>query len=346
MRLVVQIPCLNEERTLPDVIRDIPRTIPGVDEVLVLVIDDGSTDRTVAVAYEAGADYVVSRPRREGLAKAFALGIATCLDLGADIIVNTDGDHQYRGEDIPRLIAPILDGRADIAIGNRGVGRVEHFSPLKRRLQVIGSRVVSTLAHVSLPDVTSGFRAYSRDAALRLNVFSSFSYTLETIFLAGNQRIPIAHVPIVVNKPLRPSRLFSSIRSYVKKATGTILHVYTLYDPLKAFFYIGAVLALIGMAGVSRFLYYYATGQGGGKVQSLVLSGVLLTIAFQVWMLGILAHLISINRRLGEEILYRVRRGAGKPVTNGAGRPASRRRTVAGAIEADVRAHTVAGGRP
>lgn len=346
MRLLVQIPCLNEEQTLPEVIRDIPRSIPGIDEVQVLVIDDGSTDRTVAVAYEAGADYVVSRPSTEGLAKAFSLGIATCLDLGADIIVNTDGDHQYRGEDIPRLIAPILEGRADIAIGNRQVTRVEHFSPLKRSLQVVGSRIVSRLAHVSLPDVTSGFRAYSRDGALRLNVFSRFSYTLETIFLAGSQRIPLAHVPIAVNKPLRPSRLFSSIRSYLKRATGTILRIYTLYEPLKTFFYVGGVLAGIGMLGVARFLYFYASGQGGGHIQSLVLSGVFLTIAFQVWMLGILADLISINRRLSEEILYRVRRGAGSPATNGSGRLTPRSRAVVTKAASDVLAQAAARGQP
>jgi glycosyltransferase involved in cell wall biosynthesis len=335
MRLIVQIPCLNEEITLPGVIRDIPRVIPGIDEVKVLVIDDGSTDRTATVAYEAGADYVVRRPRTEGLAKAFALGITTCVDLGADIIVNTDGDHQYRGEDIPRLIAPILDGRADIAIGNRQVAIVEHFSPFKRRLQVLGSRVVSHLAHVTLPDVTSGFRAYSRDGAMRLNVFSRFSYTLETIFLAGSQRIPVAHVPIAVNKPLRPSRLFSSIRSYLKKATGTILRIYTLYEPLKTFFYVGVLLGGVGMLGVARFLYFYAVGQGGGHIQSLVLSGVLLTIAFQVWMLGILADLISINRRLSEEILYRIRRGAGSQATNGSARLTPRPRPPV-AVESTV----------
>jgi glycosyltransferase involved in cell wall biosynthesis len=328
MRLIVQIPCLNEERTLPEVIHDIPRSIPGIDEVKVLVIDDGSTDGTVATAHEAGADYVVSHPRTEGLAKAFCLGIATCLDLGADIIVNTDGDHQYRGEDIPRLIAPILEGRADIAIGNRQVARIEHFSTLKRWLQVIGSRVVSGLAHVDLPDVTSGFRAYSRDGALRLNVFSRFSYTLETIFLAGSQRIPIAHVPIGVNKPLRPSRLFANIRSYLKKATATILHIYTLYEPLRTFFYIGAALGVVGALGIGRFLYFYAIGQGGGHIQSLVLSGALVTIAFQVWMLGVLADLISINRRLSEEILYRVRRNAGAPAINGVSRPMTRPRAV------------------
>jgi glycosyltransferase involved in cell wall biosynthesis len=346
MRLFVQIPCLNEEHTLPHVIRDIPRSIPGIDEVKVLVVNDGSTDRTALVAYDAGADYVVSRPRTEGLAKAFALGVATCLDLGADIIVNTDGDHQYRGEDIPRLIAPILEGRADIAIGNRQVSRVEHFSFLKRRLQVLGSRVVSNLAGVDLPDVTSGFRAYSRDGALRLNVFSKFSYTLETIFLAGSLRIPIAHVPIVINKPLRPSRLFSSIRNYLKKATGTILRIYTLYEPLKTFFSVGAVLGGVGLLGVARFLYFYAIGQGGGHIQSLVLSGVLLTIAFQVWMLGVLADLISINRRLNEEILYRVRRGAATPATNGSGRLTSRSRPIVPAAELETVIETAGRTRP
>jgi glycosyltransferase involved in cell wall biosynthesis len=320
MRLCVQIPCLNEERTLAEVIRDIPRRIPGIDDVKVVVIDDGSTDRTAAVAWEAGADHVVRRPRTEGLARAFVLGITTCLDLGADVIVNTDGDHQYRGEDIPRLIAPILEGRADIAIGNRQVTCVPHFSRVKRRLQVLGSRVVSALAAVNLPDVTSGFRAYSRDGALRLNVFSGFSYTLETIFLAGSLRIPIAHVPIGVNTPARPSRLFTTIRSYLKKSTATILRIYTLYEPLRSFFYAGAALGAVGLLGIARFLYFYVTGDGAGHVQSLVLSGALLTIAFQVCMLGILADLISINRRLSEEILYRIRRGAGTSFGNGSAR--------------------------
>lgn len=343
MRLFVQIPCLNEERTLPEVIRDIPRSIAGIEEVKVLVIDDGSTDRTAAVAFESGADYVVSRPRNEGLAKAFLLGITTCLDLGADIIVNTDGDHQYRGEDIPRLIAPILDGRADIAIGDRQVKTVEHFSRVKRRLQILGSQVVSSLAGVSLPDVTSGFRAYSRDGALRLNVFSRFSYTLETIFLAGSQRLPVAHVPIFVNKPLRPSRLFVSIRSYLKRSTATILRIYMLYEPLRSFSYVGFGLGALGMVGILRFLYFYAAGEGAGHVQSLVLSGALLTIAFQVWMLGILADLISINRRLSEEILYRMRRGSATLRPNGSGRLTSRSRVATPSARAGL--HTNAAGK-
>jgi glycosyltransferase involved in cell wall biosynthesis len=326
MRVVIQIPCLNEEATLPEVIRDIPRVIEGVDEVKVLVIDDGSRDRTTEVAWQAGADYVVRRAFTQGLAKTFALGMATSLDLGADIIVNTDGDHQYRGEDIPRLIQPILDGRAEIAIGDRQVTRVEHFSLLKRALQVLGSKIVSALSHVPLPDVTCGFRAYSREAALRLNVFSSFSYTLETLFLAGSQRLPVTMVPIVPHRPLRPSRLFSTIGGYLKKSAATIVRAYALYEPLRTFFYVGCLLGGVGLLGVIRFLYYYTTGDGEGHIQSLILSGVLLIVGVQTWMLGLLADLISINRRLMEDTLYHVRRnGAGAGRRRGVGPAASRR---------------------
>jgi glycosyltransferase involved in cell wall biosynthesis len=308
MKLFVQIPCLNEEKTLPEVIREIPRRLAGVDEVKVLVIDDGSSDRTAEVAYNEGADYVIRLPFTQGLAKAFSHGIASCLELGADIIVNTDGDHQYRGADIPELIQPILEGKADVVIGNRQVAQVEHFSPLKRRLQVLGSTVVSMLSNVQVPDATSGFRAYSREAALRLNVFSNFSYTLETLFLVGNHRIPIMHLPIKINKPLRPSRLFSNLSTYLKKSFVTILRMYTLYEPLRSFFYIGSFIFSIGLVAVFRFLYYYFTGAGSGHVQSLILGGAFLTIGFQMWVVGILADLISINRRLSEEILYRMKR--------------------------------------
>ncbi len=308
MRLFVQIPCLNEEATLPGVIQDIPRAIEGVDEVKVLVIDDGSTDRTAEVAVQAGADYVLRHSSRQGLARTFAHGVAACLELGADVIVNTDGDHQYRGEDIPRLIQPILEGRAEIVVGDRRVAAVAHFSPLKRTLQVLGSRVVSALAHLRLPDVTCGFRAYSREAALRLNVFTNFSYTLETIFLAASQRTPVVQVPIAVNRPLRPSRLFQSVGAYVKRSAATIVRTYALYEPLRSFFYLGGTLVGLGLAGVLRFLYYYAAGDGAGHVQSLILSGVLMIVGVQAWMLGVLADLISINRRLGEDILYHLRR--------------------------------------
>jgi glycosyltransferase involved in cell wall biosynthesis len=323
MRVFVQIPCLNEEATLAEVIREIPRVIDGVDELKVIVVDDGSRDRTAQVAWQGGADYVVRHHSTQGLAKAFALGMATCLELGADIIVNTDGDHQYRGEDIPRLIQPILDGRAEIAIGDRRVARVAHFSPLKRALQVVGSKIVSALSHVALSDVTCGFRAYSREAALRLNVFSSFSYTLETLFLAGSQRLSVTKVPIVPNRPRRPSRLFSNLGTYLKKSTATIVRAYALYEPLRTFFYIGGVLGGVGVLGVIRFLYYYALGDGAGHIQSLLLSGVLLVVGVQAWMLGILADLISINRRLGEDILYHVRR-------NGTRRVRGRRMMAAG----------------
>jgi glycosyltransferase involved in cell wall biosynthesis len=308
MKLFVQIPCLNEEKTLPEVIRDIPRTIKGIDEVKILVIDDGSIDETSKVAYKQGADYVVRLPRTEGLAKAFSHGITECLELGADIIVNTDGDHQYSGDDIPKLVQPILEGRADIVIGDREVTRVKHFSPLKKTLQVLGSFVVSRLSHVEIPDVTSGFRAYSREAALRMNIFSNFSYTLETLIQAGNHRIPVVHVPIKTNEPSRPSRLFSNLWTYLKRSSATILRVYALYEPLRAFFCIGGFIFFIGLLGVTRFLYFYFSGSGAGHIQSLIISGALVAIGFQVWVLGILADLISINRKLSEEILYRMKK--------------------------------------
>jgi glycosyltransferase involved in cell wall biosynthesis len=308
VRLFVQIPCLNEEKTLGDVIRDIPRLIDRVDDIKVLVIDDGSSDRTAEVAYKEGADYVIRLPFTQGLAKAFSHGIESCLDLGADIIVNTDGDHQYQGDDISRLIQPILDGSAEVVIGDRGVTNIDHFSPLKKKLQVLGSTVVSILSRVNVPDATSGFRAYSREAALRMNVFSNFSYTLETLFLAGNHRIPIAHVPIKVNLPNRPSRLFSSLLTYLQKSFGTIVRIYTLYEPLRSFFYFGSLVLVIGILVVIRFLWYYFLGMGAGHIQSLILSGVLMTIGFQMWVLGILADLISINRKISEEILYRMKR--------------------------------------
>lgn len=310
MKLFVQIPCLNEEETLPEVIRDIPRTIKGIDEVLVLVVDDGSRDQTSAVAYKAGADYVLRLSSTEGLAKAFSEGIAACLELGADIIVNTDGDHQYRGEDIPKLIQPILDGRAEIVVGDRGVLKVEHFSPLKKTLQVLGSYVVSRLSNIHISDATSGFRAYSREAALKMNVFSKFSYTVETLIQAGTRQIPVLYVPVGVNKPLRPSRLFSSLWTYIKRSSSTMLRIYVLYEPLRTFFYVGALIGLLGVLGVLRFLYFYFAHTGEGHIQSLVLSGVLITVGIQVWMLGVLADLISINRRLNEEVLYRIRKNS------------------------------------
>ena len=308
MKLFVQIPCLNEEETLPEVIHDIPRAITGIDDVKVLVVDDGSTDRTVEAAYREGADYVIKLPYNQGLAKAFSTGINKCLEFGADIIVNTDGDHQYSGKDVDRLIQPILEGKADIVIGDRQTKKLAHFSPLKKTLQKLGSRTVSLLSNVSIPDATSGFRAYSRDAAMRLNVFSKFSYTLETIIQAGKNQMAVVHVPVHANGPERPSRLFSNLAVYLKRSIATILRIYVLYEPLRTLFYIGGVIFFVGTLGVFRFLYFYFTGSGEGHIQSLIISGALLAIGFHVWVLGILADLVSINRRLSEEILYRIRR--------------------------------------
>jgi glycosyltransferase involved in cell wall biosynthesis len=308
LKLFVQIPCLNEEATLPVVIGDIPRHIDGVDEVKVLVIDDGSRDHTAEVAIREGADYVLHLPYTQGLARAFAAGINRCLELGADIIVNTDGDQQYEGKDIPKLIQPILEGRADIVIGNRQVRNLAHFSIVKKSLQKLGSRTVGLLSSVRVPDATSGFRAYSREAALRLNVFSKFTYTLETIIQAGKNQIPVAHVPIQANGPTRQSRLFANIPTYLKRSIATILRVYALYEPLRTLFYIGGIIFLIGMAGVLRFLLFWLLGDGGGHIQSLIISAVLLILGFQVGVLGIIADLISVNRRLSEEILYNLKK--------------------------------------
>lgn len=307
MKLFVQIPCLNEQLTLTRVIHDIPRRIDGIDETKVLIVDDGSTDNTAEIATSAGADYVVRIPTRQGLARAFSIGLNRCLELGADIIVNTDGDHQYDGKDIPRLIQPILEGKADIVIGDRQPATLRHFSLIKRRLQALGSRTLSLLSRIDVPDATSGFRAYSREAALKLNVFSKFTYTLETLIQAGNKHLVVSHVPVRANGPTRASRLFPSLATYLKKSISTLLRIYALYEPLRTFFYIGSVIFLSGIVGLLRFLYYWFDDQGG-HVQSLVVSGVLLVIGFQAWMLGLLADLISVNRRLSEEMLYRMKK--------------------------------------
>ena len=307
MKLFVQIPCLNEQLTLPRVIHEIPRRIDGVDETKVLIVDDGSTDNTAEIATGAGADYVVRIPTRQGLARAFSIGLNRCLELGADIIVNTDGDHQYDGRDIPKLIRPILEGKADIVVGDRQPATLHHFSLIKRKLQALGSRTLSFLSRMEVPDATSGFRAYSREAALKLNVFSRFTYTLETLIQAGNNHLVVAHVPIRANGPTRPSRLFPTLATYLKNSIVTLLRIYALYEPLRTFFYIGGVIFLAGILGLLRFLYFWFNDEGG-HVQSLVVSGVLLIIGFQVWMLGLLADLISVNRRLSEEILYRMKK--------------------------------------
>lgn len=308
MKLIIQIPAYNEESTLPQTLRDLPRSLPGVDEVEILVVDDGSTDRTAEVAREAGADHVVRLKQNQGLAAAFTAGLETALKLGADIIVNTDADNQYRGEEIARLVQPILEGKADIVVGDRGVAVLEHFSPIKRLLQKWGSWVVGRAAGIPIPDATSGFRAFTREAALRLTVLGEYTYTLETLIQAGARRMAVVYVPIRTNPQTRPSRLIRSIPSFVALSAVTIVRFYTMYRPLRVFMTLGGVLIAGGVALGGRFLYFFLQGKGTGHVQSLILAAILTIVGFQVCLIGLVADLIQMNRKMLEEVLYRVRR--------------------------------------
>ncbi len=308
MKLIVQIPCLNEAETLPQTVADIPRRIPGVDTVEILIIDDGSTDRTVEVACEIGVDHIIRHRNRKGLARAFRTGIDSCLRRGADIIVNTDGDNQYCGADIPKLIAPILEGRADIVVGDRETQSVPHFSAFKKFLQKIGSRVVSRVSNTAVPDAVSGFRAMSRDAALHLNIVSPFSYTIEMLIQAGRKYMSVESVPIRTNPKTRESRLFRSIPAFLERSLTTMVRMYSMYRPLKVFFAIGLVITLLGTVPVVRFLYFYLSGDGAGHIQSLVLGGALLVIGIMAFMIGLVADLIGFNRQLLEMTLEKVRR--------------------------------------
>lgn len=311
MKLIVQIPCYNEEKTLPLVLNSIPRDIPGVDEVRVLVIDDGSHDRTVAVAREHGADYIVRHPENRGLARAFRTGLDACLRLGADIIVNTDGDNQYPQKDIPCLAGPVLEGKADIVIGDRQTWSVSEFSRLTKLLQAWGSRVVRAVSGTSVTDVPSGFRAYSREAALRLISLTSFSYTIENVIQAGKLGLTTTNVPVDINPQTRPSRLKKGNWDFVKRQGATILRLYLVYEPLRTFFYLSLPFSVIGSLAILRFLYFqlFTEEVGIGRhVQSLVIGGTLLLLGFLLFILGVLADLISANRRLTEEALYRLRK--------------------------------------
>jgi len=308
MKLIIQIPCYNEAQTLPAVIRDLPRTLPGVDVIEYLVIDDGSTDMTVAVARECGVHHVLSLGANHGLATAFLRGIQRCLELGADLIVNTDGDNQYDGRCIGALIEPILAGRQDIVVGARPIESIEHFSWLKKRLQRWGSHVVRRFSGTDIPDTTSGFRAYSAEAAMRLHVFNRYTYTLETIIQAGHMNMRIGHVPIRVNPQTRQSRLIRSIPRYITRSVGIILRSYVTYQPLRTFLYLAIPVGVVGLGLCVRFLVFYMRGLGRGHVQSLILAAILLLIAFNLVVLGILASLIGANRELIQEVLYTGRR--------------------------------------
>ncbi|MBN1878179.1 MAG: glycosyltransferase family 2 protein [Anaerolineae bacterium] len=308
MKLIIQIPCYNEEATLPQTVRDLPMQIAGIDEIEVLVIDDGSTDRTVAVAQALGVQHIVCLPRNAGLARAFVTGLEAAVARGADIIVNTDADNQYQGEDIACLVAPIVNGRADIVVGDRGVASVAEFSPVKRLLQQFGSWVVQLASGVATPDATSGFRALSQEAALRTLILSEYSYTLESLIQAGARRLSVVYVPIHVNAKTRPSRLMRNIPQYVMSSMATILRIYTMYRPMRVFFFLAGLMLVGGLIGGARFLYFYAQGRGAGHIQSLILTAILLIMGLQTFLIGLVADLIGFNRKILEETLYRVRK--------------------------------------
>jgi glycosyltransferase involved in cell wall biosynthesis len=308
MKLIIQIPCLNEAATLPATLADLPQSIPGIDLIETLVVDDGSRDDTAAVARAHGVDHVIRFRQQKGLAAAFVAGIDASLKAGADLIVNTDADNQYAGRDIVRLVAPLLAGTADIVIGDRNIRDQPQMSWIKKRLQRVGSWAVRQVSNTQVPDTTSGFRAYTREAALRMTIVSDFSYTLESIINAGKRRMAIAHVDVATNPRTRPSRLFKSLGSYVKESGATIVRIYTMHEPLKVFTYLGSATFLAGFAIAMRFVYsYFVYGYEPGKIQSLILSAVLMIVGFQVVLIGFLADAISGLRRLIEDLLYRVR---------------------------------------
>ena len=307
-KLIIQIPCLNEADTLPATLADLPRSVPGIDVIETLVVDDGSRDGTADVARACGVDHIVRLTRRKGLAAAFVAGIDASLKKGADFIVNTDADNQYAGHEIPKLLQPLLNGSADMVIGDRNIAELAHMGWRRRQLQRLGSWVVRQVSNTTVPDTTSGFRAYTREAALRMTIVSEFSYTLESIIQAGKKRMAIAHVPVQTNARTRDSRLFDSVFSYIKKSTATIVRIYAMYEPLKVFTYIGLLVFSGGVALGLRFLYYYFfVDRGVGHIQSLILAAVLMIVGFQVVLIGLLADVISANRKLLEDVVYRIR---------------------------------------
>lgn len=306
MKLIIQIPCYNEEESLPVVLAGLPSRIEGIDRIETLVIDDGSSDRTIEVARKHGVHHIVKMSRNRGLARAFIAGIEACVRAGADIIVNTDADNQYHSGDIAKIVQPILDGRADIVIGERPIMQTRHFSPIKKLLQRLGSWGVRKASRTRVLDAPSGFRAFARKAALQLKVFTEYTYTLETIIQAGQKGMTITSVPIRTNADLRPSRLVKSIWSYVWRSLGTMLRIFVVYRPLRFFFIVAVLLFGAGFAIGIRFLMFYLQGDGDGHVQSLILAAVLMSMGFSTFITGILSDLISVNRKLLEEVSARV----------------------------------------
>ena len=313
MKLIIQITCYDEAGTLAIALAALPRKVQGFDTVEWLIIDDGSTDETVNVALENGVDHIVRHPCNQGLAHGFMNGINACLSHGADVIVNTDADNQYNADDIPLLVAPILEGKADFVIGARPIETIGHFSLIKKLLQKLGSWVVRWASSTDIPDAPSGFRAISRNAAQRLVVFNDYTYTLETIIQAGQNNMAITSVSIRVNEDLRPSRLVKSIPSYIKRSIFTIIRIFVIYRPFRFFGTVGAILFFIGFILGTRFLYYYMAGEGDGHIQSVILSGVLLGMGFQTILVAFLADLLAANRRLMEDMRYNLNKGINLP---------------------------------
>ena len=308
MKLIIQIPCFNEAETLEIALNDLPRHIEGIDVIEYLIINDGSKDKTVEVAKKWGVNYVVNFKQNKGLAKGFMAGLDACLRNGADIIVNTDADNQYVGEDIEKLVRPILNGEADIVIGERPIDQTEHFSPLKKKLQHFGSWVVRKASKTDIPDAPSGFRAYSREAALRMNVVNEYTYTLETIVQAGRERMAITSVPIRTNGELRPSRLFNSMMGYVKRSMITIIRAFLMYRPLTFFVSLGSIMGMIGVGIGIRFLYFWFGGNGAGHIQSLILASMMIILGVMTIIVGLQGDIIAANRKLLEDIQYHVRK--------------------------------------
>jgi glycosyltransferase involved in cell wall biosynthesis len=323
MKLIIQISCYNEEETIAETLQALPKKLEGMDKIEILIVNDGSTDQTLAVAKKHGVDHILSFKRNQGLAKSFMAGINECLKHGADIIVNTDGDNQYCADDIPKLVKPILEGKADMVVGARPISRIKHFSFTKKIMQKIGSWLVRRVSHTEVQDAPSGFRAIARNAALKLNVFNTFTYTHETIIQGGLKNMVILNVPIRVNGVKRPSRLFKSLPLYIIRSFIAILRMLVVYRPFRFFFTIGAIFLFAGLIFGARYLYFLIIGQGAGHIQSVILSGVLIGISFQMMLVAFIADLLGVNRKLLEEIQYRLRKQdikvESKKITNNQG---------------------------